>query len=280
MARQNNTAIDEVNEMLSSETISIFERNRLKEYLAWASEFSKYSARNQALIHHQNPEATMVAGYGDWEKQGRHVLKGQKGIKIFAAMRKKRVENKKDANGNIIYGPNGKPETEITWEHIGWTVKYVFDVSQTAGKPVPSLTTMLHGKVDGYEEVVAKLSHVSPAPVEFKCRADEFGYPAGENAVVLNPEWTQQQTLQILLPSVAAAIMSQNGPVVSYDSLEAESAAYVVAKHMGIDADYDFDYIADWKSNKDAGELVEALAGIMDTARTVITSMQPEIARR
>lgn len=278
MARQNNFALDEVNGMLAQEALSIFDRQRLKDYLKWAADFPVYSGRNQALIHHQMPDATMVAGYDAWKKQGRHVMKGQKGIKIYAAMRKKHVETKKDAFGNIVYGADGQPEKVTTWETTGWRVATVFDVSQTAGKPVPSLTTMLRGKVDGFSEVMKALSDVSPVPIEFWDRAEEIGYLGDRKQIALDYEWSEQKMLQVLLPSVAAAILSQEGTSVSYDSLEAESAAYVIASHLGIDADYDFDYITDWKADKSVSEFVEALARIRNAATQVIDGVTKVMA--
>lgn len=44
---------------------------------------AKYSESNVILILAQRPAATACAGYGDWQKAGRQVRKGETGIKIW-----------------------------------------------------------------------------------------------------------------------------------------------------------------------------------------------------
>ena len=63
---------------------AVFQSERYKEYLKFASSFTNYSARNTMLINLQKPHATFVASYGKWRKLGRQVNRGEKGIVIFA----------------------------------------------------------------------------------------------------------------------------------------------------------------------------------------------------
>ena len=278
MPRKNNVALDELNEMLYSETLSVFERNRIKEFLEWAATMPKRSARNQLVIHQQMPDGTMFLGYSEWEKLGRYVLKGQKGVVVFSPiLRRKKVE-KTDANGNVIYGSDGNPVIEVRTWIDGFKKGYVFDISQTGGKPVPSVTTLLRGKVDGMQEATEALSAISPATIVFDEEGCGAGYNAEKNIINLSLKWSEQKMMQTLLPSVAAALMTKSlGRTVEYDDLEAESAAYVIAKHLGIDADYDFDYVTDWKEGKDAEELTATLSAVRDTAKDVIDSFKETI---
>ena len=57
--------------------------DNLKRFLKVAANFHKYSMNNWCLIFSQKPEATRVAGYKTWQKLGRQVQAGSKGIKIL-----------------------------------------------------------------------------------------------------------------------------------------------------------------------------------------------------
>ena len=53
--------------------------------------------------------------------------------------------------------------------------------------------------------------------------------------------------------------------------VEAESVAYVVCRHFGIDvSDYSFGYVAGWSRSKELRELHEALNTIRKTAAEII----------
>jgi antirestriction protein ArdC len=104
-------------------------------YLKAGQQFHNYSFQNQLLIMAQNEDATQVAGFNAWKKLGRTVNKGEKGIMILAPVRA--AFEKVDANGNPILGADGKVEKEYKALRGRFTTAYVFDVSQTDGKPVP-----------------------------------------------------------------------------------------------------------------------------------------------
>ena len=102
----------------------------LTQYLAAIGRFHKYSLHNVMLIVLQKPAATHVAGFHTWHKLGRHVRKGEKGLTIFApVLRREKTENRTEERSEMV---------------LDYRTCAVFDVSQTEGKPLPSI-----GRVQG-----------------------------------------------------------------------------------------------------------------------------------
>lgn len=261
MKEGNNLAVKEIREKLNQGKLSLFEKQKFSEYLTIAARFPQYSQNNQILIWCQDKNATLVCGYKDWQaKFNRHVIKGGKGIKVLAPRTRMVWTDKKDSFGNIVLDPTGNPVKEKRSEFLGFCTKTVFDVSQTAGDPIPgSITSLFSGKVDGFTELVNILSSVSPAPIQFGDKGN--GYDSETDVINVKNNSSQKMTMQSLLPAIAsAALYKQTGTAYEPESLESESVALIVAKHIGIDsADYDFDYITDWCDEKSLDELSDVL---------------------
>lgn len=276
---KNNENLEKINELLNSGMLTLFEKKRYKKYLEAMSTFPTYSANNQYLIHIQDPEATMVCGYKDWQKKhNRYVCKGEKSrIWIYKPVKRKSQRKKRDANGNVILDPNGNPVME-TAEWTTFMPAPVFDVSQTAGEPIDSITSLFSGKVDGYSELIHIMIEISPASIEEDETCEEVKYVQTENRIVFGNSLPQQQIMQGVLPAVAAATIRKNNPdkICRADSLEAESVAYVVATHFGIDADYSFDYIADWGDEMELDEKKAAMSVISKAAGKMIKDISAE----
>ena len=116
---------------------------RLKEYLAAMARFRRYSWGNVMLIASQKRDATHVAGFHAWHKLGRFVKKGEKGILILAPMiGRKKADEAADATADA---------KAASAQLYGFRAVYVFDVSQTEGKDLPTLTEV-RGDVSGYRE--------------------------------------------------------------------------------------------------------------------------------
>ena len=260
MKADNNLAVKEIREKLNNGKLSLFEKTQYKAYLETVSKFPDYSSNNQVLIFCQDKEATMVAGYKDWQtKYNRHVVKGGKGIKILAPRTRTVLKEKKDSFGNVVLDHNGIPVKEEKSEFIGFCTKTVFDISQTAGDPIPgSITSLFSGNVDGYTELVSILSSISPAPIQFGDKGS--GYDPEADVIAVKNNLSQRMTMQNLLPSIAsAALYKQTGTVYETESLESESVALIIAKHIGVESDYDFDYLTDWCDEKSLDELSDVL---------------------
>lgn len=260
MKADNNLAVKEIREKLNNGKLSLFEKTQYKAYLETVSKFPDYFSNNQVLIFCQDKEATMVAGYKDWQtKYNRHVVKGGKGIKILAPRTRTVLKEKKDSFGNVVLDHNGIPVKEKKSEFIGFCTKTVFDISQTAGDPIPgSITSLFSGNVDGYTELVSILSSISPVPIQFGDKGS--GYDPEADVIAVKNNLSQRMTMQNLLPSIAsAALYKQTGTVYETESLESESVALIIAKHFGVESDYDFDYLTDWCDEKSLDELSDVL---------------------
>src|SRR5438445_4259264 len=103
----------------------------LNQYLAAMGRFHRYSWGNVLLINSQRPDATQVAGFHTWHDLGRWVKKGEKGIMIFAPM----LVKEKDATGPDV--AKGAAKSDQIFRLAGFRTAYVFDASQTEGRPLP-----------------------------------------------------------------------------------------------------------------------------------------------
>ena len=152
----NKERLKDITDSIETGIKELFESDRYRQYLATMSRFHRYSVNNTMLIYMQRPDATHVAGFNKWRDQfGRSVKKGEKGIKIIAPTPfKKKIEQQKldpdtklplrDENGDII-------TEEKTVQIPMYKPVVVFDVQQTAGKPLPELAANLTGDVQNYE---------------------------------------------------------------------------------------------------------------------------------
>src|SRR5258707_13963947 len=102
------------------------------------------------LIARQKPDATNVAGIRAWNSLGRFVKRGEKGIFILAPMVGKR--STKDVATDE---PSEDATTEGQRTLYGFRAVYIFDISQTEGKELPTLTEV-NGDVSGFRERLLK----------------------------------------------------------------------------------------------------------------------------
>lgn len=280
-------------EKLETGVKEVFESEKYKTYLKAMSRFHHYSFGNVMLILMQCPEASLVAGYTTWKKQfGRTVKKGEHGIQIIAPVKRSKLvsQDKLDPDTQQpVMGPDGKPEKEPVFvQYQGFQVAYVFDVSQTEGRELPSLgVDELTGDVPNYDAMFSAVEAISPVPVEFRPVSAAKGcYNHLERKIYVNEGMSQVQTLKTLIHETAHALLHARPEAADKDrhtkEVEAESIAYVVCQHFGIDtADYSFPYVTSWSSGKELDELKASLDCISKTASGLITAMEsacPELA--
>ena len=258
------------------------------------SKFHNYSFNNTLLIAMQKPEATLVARYKAWQKNfERHVNKGEKAIRILAPAPYK-IKEERDkldpVTGEMMFDENGMPQKEQVEVTIpAFRAVSVFDVSQTDGKPIPELEAQeLLSTVEGYEDFVQALMNVAPVPIGFEdIPGDSKGYfHTEENRISVQENMSESQTLKTMVHEVAHSILHNKeinrddlmeAPVKDRNTkeVEAESVAYTVCQHFGIDtSDYSFGYIAGWSSGKDMKELKSSLDTIRKTASELITGIE------
>ena len=284
--------VKEITDKLEAGLKELFESEKYKSYLSTMSKFHNYSFNNTLLIAMQKPEATLVAGYQAWQKNfERHVNKGEKAIRILAPAPYK-IKEERDkldpVTGEMMFDENGMPQKEETEVTIpAFRAVSVFDVSQTDGKPIPELeVNELLSTVEGYEDFVQALMNISPVPIAFEdIPGDSKGYfSTAEKRIAVQENMSESQTLKTMVHGVAHSRLhdkevnqSMDIPVKDRNTkeVEAESVAFTVCQHFGIDtSDYSFGYIAGWSSGRNMKELKSSLDTIRKTASELITGIE------
>ena len=290
--------LKEITDRLEQGITELFESERYKEYLRVMSKFHNYSFNNTLLIAMQKPDASLVAGFSAWKNDfGRNVMKGQKGIKIIAPSPfkiKQEIEKTDPHTGKPVIGKDGKPVTEEKEIKIpAYKVVSVFDVSQTEGKELPDIAVdELTGSVERYKDFFAALEKTSPVPVGFEqIPGGSHGYYHLEDKrIAIQEGMSELQTLKTAIHEIAHAKLhdidlnapeNEQKPRVDRRTreVEAESVAYTVCQHYGLDtSDYSFGYVAGWSSGKELTELKGSLETIRKAAAEIINSIDEHIA--
>lgn len=299
---KNREQLKEITDRIEAGIRDIFESGdmeKYRNYLRTMSRFHNYSLNNQALIHLQRPDATLVAGYNRWrDKFSRHVLRGEKGITIIAPTPyKKKIEQEKldpdtklpilDADGKII---TEEKEIEIPMFR---PVK-VFDYAQTDGKPLPervaSPVANLTGSVENYEAFMEALRRSSPVPVEVKpLSADMDGYFSPKSqSITLREGMSEVQTVSAAVYEIAHAKLHNYGlqqaaerkvKSRNTEEVEAESISFMVCAYFGIETGANsFGYVATWSKNAELPEFRASLDTIGKTANGIITDVEKHFA--
>lgn len=290
--------LKEITDRLEQGITELFESERYMEYLRVMSKFHNYSFNNTLLIAMQKPDASLVAGFSAWKNNfGRNVMKGQKGIKIIAPSPYKVKQEMKKIDphtGKPVIGKDGKPVTEEKEITIpAYKVVSVFDVSQTEGKELPDLAVNeLTGDVEHYKDFFAALEKTSPVPFGFEqIPGSSHGYYHLEDKrIAIDEGMSELQTLKTAIHEIAHAKLHDidlNAPENEQQpratrrtrEVEAESVAYTVCQHYGLDtSDYSFGYVAGWSSGRELSELKSSLETIRSAAAEIINSIDEHIA--
>ena len=201
----NKERLKDITDSIETGIKELFESDRYRQYLATMSRFHRYSVNNTMLIYMQRPDATHVAGFNKWRDQfGRSVKKGEKGIKIIAPTPfKKKIEQQKldpdtklplrDENGDII-------TEEKTVQIPMYRPVVVFDVQQTAGKPLPELAANLTGDVQNYEVFMEALRRSAPVPIFFEKLASASSVEIGSSFDVPDSVTAVTHSARIFIP--------------------------------------------------------------------------------
>ena len=290
--------LKEITDRLEQGIAELFDSERYKEYLKVMSQFHNYSFRNTVLIAMQKPDASLVAGFSAWKNNfERNVMKGQKGIKIIAPSPYKIKQEMQKIDPHTqkpIIGKDGKPVTEEKEITIpAYKVVSVFDVSQTEGKELPDIAVdELTGDVDRYKDFFAALEKTSPVPIAFEnIEGGSHGYYHLEDKrIAINEGMSELQTLKTAIHEIAHAKLHDidlNAPKDEQQphidrrtrEVEAESVAYTVCQHYGLDtSDYSFGYVAGWSSGRELSELKSSLETIRSAAAEIINSIDENLA--
>ncbi|MBO5555119.1 MAG: ImmA/IrrE family metallo-endopeptidase [Solobacterium sp.] len=249
---------------------NVYDSSRYQRYLETMSHFHSYSLNNCLLIFEQKPEATLVAGYQTWRKEfGRHVKFGEKGIRILAPVRSAKKEESQDETD--------RPE-ELRFKSIA-----VFDISQTEGNPLPTyMTDTLYGTVKDYDAFLEQLKLISPVPVIFSddTKGSHGFFRANAGMIAVRSGMPELQTVKTLVHEIAHACLHNKAsggntlPKVQKE-IEAESVAYILCKHFGLDTgEYSFGYLAGYSSSRELPELRASMERIRMTSDSLIKQVE------
>lgn len=299
MPEKNKERLKEITDSIEQGIQNLFQSDRYAQYLRTMSRFHRYSVNNTMLIYMQKPDATLVAGFNKWRDQfSRNVMRGEKGIKIIAPTPfKKKIEEEKldpdtkapvlDADGKVIM-----EEKEIKIPM--YKVVSVFDVSQTEGKPLPTLTNDLTGNVKQYEIFMEALRRSSPVPLAFEAmKPNTDGYfSEKDQRIAIRSDMSEVQTVAAAVHEITHATL-HNYEQARLDAakedetaeppkpkdrnteeVEAESVSYAVCQYYGIQTgENSFGYIASWSRDKELPELRSSLETINKTASGLISDI-------
>ncbi len=247
-----------------------------RAYLAAQAKFHSYSLGNVLLVLAQNPDATRLAGFHTWLRLGRHVRKGEHGLKILAP-----VTVRRPAAGTVSDDPGVEDEAQTVTRFRAVTV---FDISQTEGEPLAQhpcqeLTTdsergrWLYAKLLN----IAKAEGITVSDETTLHHANGVFVP-GANMIGLKMGLSDDQKAKTLCHELAHALLHRTAGKPRPDmEAEAEGTAFVVAAWVGLDtSQYSFGYVADWAAQKDGPALVRRVGGtVQKTAAKIIARLDP-----
>lgn len=286
--------MNDVMKDLEEGVANLFDSENYKNYLNVMSKFYNYSFNNNLLIAMQRPDATHIASYTAWKEEfGRNVRKGEKGISIIApVITKELVEKQKydyktkkplyDENGNPVM--EKKEQTKTTFR-----VTKVFDISQTEGKELPEIVHKLNGTTENANEMISVLGMVSPVSIRVGNTGSSANgyYSSKDKEIVIRDGLSDTQTIKTCVHEISHAMLHDKDlldkarlpiPDARTREVQAESIAYAVCRHFGIDSsDYSFGYIASWSKDKELSELKTSMNTIRFTANKIISKVEKEL---
>jgi len=259
---------------------SILSSEGFAAYLSTMARFYTYSPSNVALILTQAPEATRVAGYKCWQELGRQVRKGEKGIVVLVPHKRRLSRDNQDVDEHN--------EERITTEHTvftsvsGFGIGRVFDILQTDGDPLPEppRPEVVDGASDTGMRLYADLLDYLELHGVTTSRADTEpanGYYQPFNRHVgIGRHIDGDQATKTLTHEVAHMVSGHLSGVERRDAeTVAESAAFVVLTHYGIDSSgYTFPYVATWAQDRTV--LKRNLASVQQTSHRIIAGIEGE----
>ena len=279
-------------EMIEQGVKDVYSSDNFRKYLSCCSKFHSYSLNNTLLILAQKPDATLVAGYNAWQRNfNRHVDKGERGLIILAPVTSKitQLMDKADEDGNPLLDENGDPiKEERVINQLRFTTTTVFDISQTSGEPLPSLIHNLTGSSDEILAFIDSVKNICTIPIDYHSPSKDAVlaggakgyYSIAEDRIVLNMELEDMQIAKTLIHEYSHSILHKTTDKDSDQrEIEAESLAFVLCDHFGIDtSDYSFGYIASYAA-QDEAKLKTILSNIQSTAHEMIDKLEPLFAQ-
>ncbi|HEM3631979.1 TPA: toprim domain-containing protein [Streptococcus suis] len=256
-----------------------------KEFLKTMSRFPHYSYRNVMLLKAQKPDVQAVTSFKSWKEDfGRSVKKGEKSLRIFAPMV---VKAKDPETGEVLKDDKGQDITRTIFKLVP-----VFDISQTEGKELPQPIYQLEGTHENYAKLYRSAKEYAQSKglrFEFDANLGEANgyYSRKDQKIVIKSGMSEQQTLKTIYHELAHADLHSSKTTdkelkYSHAELQAESVAYIVSNHYGLDTgSYTFGYLASWTEDKTALTDLEAqLEIVQKEAQQLIYSLDRELEKQ
>jgi hypothetical protein len=246
-----------------SESVAQGESEVLRKYLTAMGKFHRYSMANVLLIVAQRPDATRVAGYQTWRKLNRQVSRGAKGIVIFAP----RVRKIDDVNGSGM-----KIERESL---MGFRTAVVFDVSDTAGEPLPAFSRFEGDPGESLARLRAFVTRSGWSLEYSKSILPAKGQCSAEKIIVV-PNLTSAEEFHVLTHEVAHARLHfserRAETTKSIRETEAEAVAFVVGHAIGLETNSaSCDYVKLYDGGKET--LAHSLAHIQTVSTELLSGI-------
>jgi len=278
--------IDELIKQADDGLVKFIKEGKYKDVLLNMSNLNNYSIRNQVLVLMQNPQATHVNGMKAWNYHGRSVIKGSKSMKIIAPI----IEDVEIHEDSAYETPDQTPKykQEIT----GFKVSYVFDVSQTEGKPIQ--------RFDSTEEIAREYFDIYKKALESCVRDYKFEYCDIEGktdgicnykdkVIKVQEGMPTEKTLTTLIHEIGHALAEQRDRtnfkgLTSKEQreireIEAESIALVVSNRLGLHTnDFNCSYITAW-SDGDIEKFRANIDVIRSVSYQILSKIEAEISR-
>ena len=243
---------------------------KYRDLLKTMSKFHSYSAQNCLLIATQNPSASFVAGFDSWKRNFHRYVK-------------------KDSHAIMIKSPckyTVKDESGNEEERLGFKASYVFDIEDTAqiqGKPPIQIgVDNLSGSVQNFSDMILCLTSCADIPISYekiKGKANGLYTEEDHPHIVISDSLSEIQTIKTLIHELAHSRLhsskhtekSEKKKTRDQRELEAESVAFIVCSHFGIDtSDYSFPYILSWSAERFREILKDSMSDIQKVSSYII----------
>lgn len=236
---------DDAQERITETLTQLTTDARWTAFLRVMGTFHRYSLNNTLLIFSQRPDATLVHGYRAWQALGRQVQSGERAITILAPLIKKVPDQDAD---------------EAKRQVVGFRTVSVFDVAQTQGEPIRGLPERL--VTAQHTPLLAAIEAAIPFPVSRvpNLRGANGVFYTTERTIAVLDQLAPDMQVKTLLHEWAHGLRSPDDTRSrDIEEMVAESTAYVVASHFGLDTrSHSAGYVASWSQGD--GTAVLALA--------------------
>lgn len=268
----------------------------IKDYLLFKRQFREYSMNNTILIYSERPDALGVGTFKFWQKKGHPVKRGEKGIGIYAPILKDYIVDSaghpvsryEEATPEQLQKLASREYSKRTVP-VGFTKKYVFDITQTS-TPIENYPKLikegyeLDNKNDYQVQNIAINRLVGKSGLKLidydKARtgksAQGYFIPATKE-IYLQPDLTSIARFKTLVHETAHGILhgEKNNLTTGEKEFQAQMVSLVVSDTLGLPMkDGDYGYVKSYQRDITDERKRELLDGVFKVADLVLESYE------